>query len=400
LSNHSKAIHLEELDFLRGFAALFMIINHMGYELFSNNALQANSIMTLLFVTSFAPVLFFFTSGLGYGMQSTKPNQKFHLLQTLYKFGLLMFADLFFALSQRHLWGLDFLGFIAVIVLLLDLIRTSKYVKSICIFGIIFVFLLRFGLAPKISLDNHHILNAFISWSLGNSVDKVSYPLSPWFAYPLFGLVIGLSISKQQDSKSFIQQRSNKASLLVIAILFGACSALLLSKGFSFFRWGTLGIGFFTLSFTVIALSMLTALIVTKFNNRKLFDTICLGGPASLAIVPIHYFLIHLLESMGIKKLENYLFAIVFLSSVIASFILAKQITSMFQRNKALISTHAMVVSFWLITLAFAIATYYFSHRSQLLTQIAQLAGQLTICFLFNIKINQTISSQTTKAQD
>jgi uncharacterized membrane protein len=393
LSNHSKAIHLEELDFLRGFAALFMVINHMGYALLSNSALQTNSNMALLFVTSFAPVLFFFTSGLGYGIQSTKPNQKFHLLPTLYKFGLLMFADLFFALSQGRMWGLDFLGFIAVIVLLLDLIRSSKYVKLICIFGIIFVFLLRFYLAPKISLDNQHMLNAFISWSIGNSVDNVSYPFSPWFAYPLFGLIIGLSIAKQQDFKSFIQKNSNKVSLLVIAILFGACSAFLFSKGFSFFRWGTLGIGFFTLSFTVIALSMLTALTAPKFINKKLFDTICLGGPASLAIVPIHYFLINLLESMGIKKLENYLFAIVFISSVIASFILAKQTTSMFQRNKAFISTNAMVVSCWLITLAFAIATYYFSHHSPLLSQIAQLSGQLTICFLFNIKINKTLSS-------
>lgn len=387
MSNRSKVIHLEELDFLRGFAALFMVINHMGYALLSDNSQQATSITTLLFVTSFAPVLFFFTSGLGYGIQSAKPNQKFDLLPTLYKFGLLMFADLFFALSQGHLWGLDFLGFIAVIVLLLDLIRTSNHVKSICIFGIIFIFLLRFGLAPKISLDNQHILNAFFSWIIGNSVHRISYPFSPWFVYPLLGLIIGLSIAKQHESKSFVQKNSNKASLLVIAILFGVCAGFMQSKQFTFFRWGTVSIGFFILSFTVITLSMLIALITTKFNNQKLLDLMSLGGPASLTIVPIHYFLINLLESMGIKKLENYLFAFLFISSVIGSFILAKQTTSMFQRSKIFFSTNTMVVSLWLMTFFFAIATYYFSHHSPIVSQIAQIAGQLTICFLFNIKI-------------
>lgn len=394
MSNHSKAIHLEELDLLRGFAALFMVINHMGYALLSENAQQANSITTLLFVTSFAPVLFFFTSGLGYGIQSAKPNQKFDLLPTLYKFGLLMFADLFFALSQGHFWGLDFLGFIAVIVLLLDLIRTSKHVKSICIFGIIFIFLLRFGLAPRINSDNQHFLNAIINWSLGNGVDRISYPFSPWFIYPLLGLMIGLSIANHHDSKSFVQKNSNKSLLVLIAIIFGVCAGFMQSKGFIFFRWGTVSIGFFIFSFTVISLSMLLALVTAKFNNQKFLDLLHLGGPASLTIVPIHYFLINLLERMGIEKLESYLFTLVFISSVIGSFILAKQTTSMFQRSKVFFSTHTKVVSLWLITLVFAITTYYFSHQIPIVSQFAQIAGQLTICFLFNIKINKTVRIQ------
>ncbi len=59
-------LHWKELDILRGLAAILMIINHVGYKTLAPNLTEGGLSGTLVFIGSFAPVLFFFVTGVGF----------------------------------------------------------------------------------------------------------------------------------------------------------------------------------------------------------------------------------------------------------------------------------------------------------------------------------------------
>jgi uncharacterized membrane protein len=53
-----KGVHWKELDVLRGLAALFMIVNHVGVNTLAPHQFDGRFVGSLLFITSFAPVLY------------------------------------------------------------------------------------------------------------------------------------------------------------------------------------------------------------------------------------------------------------------------------------------------------------------------------------------------------
>jgi uncharacterized membrane protein len=71
-----KKFSWQELDILRGLAALFMIINHGGYEFLIPDLATHGISGFIIFISSSAPVLFFFITGVGYGLQSGQKIQR------------------------------------------------------------------------------------------------------------------------------------------------------------------------------------------------------------------------------------------------------------------------------------------------------------------------------------
>ena len=55
----TPSLSLRELDVLRGLAAIFMVFNHTGYALLSQETTEIAVVAGTLFLTGFAPTLFF-----------------------------------------------------------------------------------------------------------------------------------------------------------------------------------------------------------------------------------------------------------------------------------------------------------------------------------------------------
>ena len=94
-NNISKVtIHWIELDVLGGLAAVLMIVNHVGYQTLDQNHIDGSWSANIVFIGSFAPVLFFFITGVGYGLQSSQKKKVGHWYVTLNKVVILVFAVL------------------------------------------------------------------------------------------------------------------------------------------------------------------------------------------------------------------------------------------------------------------------------------------------------------------
>lgn len=107
-AHHS--IHWTELDVLRALAALLMILNHLGYKILAPNWVDSGSSGSLLFISSLAPVLFFFGTGVGYGVQSSREKKTGQWTVILNKFIILILADLSMHSLRGKMAGTRFSG--------------------------------------------------------------------------------------------------------------------------------------------------------------------------------------------------------------------------------------------------------------------------------------------------
>ena len=172
-----------------------MILNHLGYKTIAPNLVNSGLAGSLLFLSSFAPVLFFFVTGVGYGIQSSRKKKTSHWSVILNKFIILVLADLLMHWSEGRWLGLDFLGFIALSSLVMEFIRSSKSPLTYSLVGFVLISLMRYLLGPLIhSLGNELQAWGILNWILGTKdAPGISYPLSPWMAYPFVGYIIGVA---------------------------------------------------------------------------------------------------------------------------------------------------------------------------------------------------------------
>src|ERR687885_312810 len=187
-NTQKKSIHWRELDVLRGLAALFMIVNHVGYETLAPNQIDGSLAGSLLFISSFAPVLFFFVTGVGYGIQSSQKKKASPWYGIVNKVIILVLADLLMHWSEGKWLGLDFLGY-----------------------------------------DQQGW--GIVSWLLGTKdTPGVSYPLSPWLAYPFAGYLIGAAA---MHYRGFIENHRLRvvSGLLMLGGLPAIASLILLKRG-------------------------------------------------------------------------------------------------------------------------------------------------------------------------
>jgi hypothetical protein len=277
-----------ELDVLRGWAAVLMVFNHVGFAVLSPTAAVQGASGAVVFLGSFAPALFFFATGFGAGLA---PPARWS--SVLDKALLLLLAD--FLLTWRlgnTTPRLDFFGFIAVSLLATRLVQVTRRPMVVACVAAGVVLLLRYvgGRTLDGALEGYGV----VRWLLGVTPhEAVSYPGAPWLVYPLVGLALGMAWRRcggRVPARAW-------GSLAVVAMVFSAFGALMAFRGESFHRWGGVAAGFFAVSVVVVAaFAALSALLVRR--TPRAAAALSLGGVAAFAVVPLHYASVHALAAV------------------------------------------------------------------------------------------------------
>lgn len=336
-------VHWRSFDLLRGLAAVLMVINHVGYMLTADDALpwvhsasdagviHSTPLQWAVLLGAFAPVVFFFITGLGYGIQSGRAKPK-RLLDLTEKVLILVLADALMWRTAGYDLGLDFFGFIALSMVVLTAVlkcdaRSKRetpaarwLTPSVLVAGVALVIVLGlrfvagpsaervFGLEPGGWLDivtgrnvpgggGPGVVAERVpgSWNLG-----ISFPPIPWLVFPLAGFVLGAWLKAKRD-----WLRAHRG-VFALCMLSGASVclagvALLLMRGGELHRWGTISVASVLAAFAVV--TVLTALCVFVEEKggalRKIVDALSLRGIAAFSVVPLHFLMIGLATLFG-----------------------------------------------------------------------------------------------------
>ena len=382
------SIHWKELDILRGLAALLMIVNHLGYKTLAPSLTEGGLSGNLLFLGSFAPVLFFFVTGVGYGLQSSQKKKASHWYVILNKVLVLVLADLLVHWSEGNWLGLDFLGFIGLSSLVLEFLRKSRSPLAYAIVGFVSVSLMRYLLGPYIhSLGYDQQMGGVLGWILGTSpTPGISYPLSPWLAYPFAGYLVGVAA---MHYRGFIETHRAQvfSGLLVLSGLPAIAGLILSQRGSSFFRWGTVALGFYVVSFAVLLIGLALCLAMCGEPRLKgCQNALSLKGIASLAVVPVHYFLIYLVTIIGVTGVGLFSFGLIAIAVLTLSFLLARSVEKLSQIIRQI--KKQKVVWFGLVAMFLLAAgvTLIYNKESPSLVMLTRTFGQIVLCLLFVVR--------------
>ena len=273
---------VKQLDLLRGLAIVLMIVNHAGISFTGAVQPPYSLLSACVFLGSFAPVIFFFTTGFGIGV-SRKRVDTWGFLSVLQKAGLLIVADQFLWWKASRPYGLDFLGFIGVSSVLITAIAMVRRPVLLSALSIAAALLLRFGAGSW--LQGRYLLTGMGAWIVGfPATADVSYPLSPWIVYPLLGFILGRQYRAELQGfprRMWVMQTAVAAAAL-------GCSCVLLYRQAVFFRWGTMSFAYFVLSIAVLVVMLASAWRAASYLPTAA-KALSLRGVASLAVVPIHY---------------------------------------------------------------------------------------------------------------
>lgn len=396
MADHNSTLprfHFPDLDVLRGLAAILMITNHLGVRILAQATAESGTTGFLLLIGSFAPVLFFFVTGIGYGLQSSKSSVKpYRWVSILSKVGILLVADLLMQWSQGRFWGLDFLGFIGVSILLLEVLRNSRRALLYCLVGSFFFSLCRYGLGPLVKSLGYANQSFLLDWILGTQgLPGVSYPLTPWIVYPLLGYIVGAAVTRYG---SLIEEHRFTWSLKILAIglLPALASLFLVSRGAPFFRWGTVSLAFYIASFTVIAVSMAVVLWICSVSNWKpIQQRMALRGISSLAIVPIHYFLIEVLINFGFTNVNPWIFGVTLIVVTGITFLLARYVETLSRQMAKIERQRLLWVGLIGMVGILACLTFINSQQAPFLSMAARTIGQLLLCGLLSLSVSQRV---------
>ncbi len=306
---NKPVLNFKELDQMRAIAVVFMLVNHFCVLLNSN--IQNDLFITSIsFIGSFAPVCFFFVTGVGAGF-STSYYQGNIDWSSIQKAAILILLDFFIRFDSGFNLGLDFLAFIGVSIIFLSFIKRLKHPIILSISLVILMFFIRYAGAyiyKLFYLDNELItLSKFIGIT---GFKEVSYWLIPWLTYPLLGFVFGRLIYH-----NFEYYENNKMKINSFVGLLGfsvvVISYTLSLYGLSYFRWGTVSLNFYFISFGVLLCVFALSSILIKSNT--FYKMTYLRGVSCLLIVPIHYFLIKYLDFNLISDYPIYIISILIL---------------------------------------------------------------------------------------
>lgn len=368
----SVADRVAELDLLRGFAALLMVFNHVGYAALNPQAATQGASGAVVFLGSMAPVLFFFATGFGGGL-AARPGAWRSLAD---KVLLLVLADQFLGWSLGRPLGLDFFGFIAVSMVAARLVLATPQPVTVAAVGIVAVLLLRYGLGlTGVAPPGGY---GVAQWWIGVTPhDAVSYPAAPWLAYPLLGVALGVLYRRHAG-------RITPGVWMVMAAVIVACAAgsgLLASRGSSFHRWGSVAAAFVALSVAVLLCFVVLSVVLTRRAPRTA-AALSLGGVASFAVVPVHYAMVRS-GAFGAQDGIAFYLAVAALIAAL-SFVLSNA----FEHAAAAISRWphrgGLIVAAVVVIAVAAVATFAWARGgSPAAAQGAATIGQLAIGLLF-----------------
>lgn len=398
MANHNSTVprfHFPDLDVLRGLAAILMITNHLGVKILAQDTAESGITGLLLLIGSFAPVLFFFVTGVGYGLQSSKSSIKpYRWVSILSKVGILLVADLLMQWSQGRLLGLDFLGFIGLSILLLEVLRNSRRALLYCLVGSLFFSLCRYGIGPLVKSLGYANQLFFLDWIFGTQgLPGVSYPLTPWIVYPLVGYIVGVAVTRY-GSLIEAQRIALSLKILAVGLLPALASLFLVSRGAPFFRWGTVSLAFYIASFMVIAVGMAAVLCICSVSNwRFIQQGLALRGIPSLAIVPIHYFLIEVLINFGFINVNPWMFGVTLIGVTGITFLLARYVETLSRQMAQIEQQRLLWVGLIMMVGILACLTLISSQPAPFLSMAARTIGQLLLCGLLSLSISQRVAS-------
>ena len=366
------ADRVAELDLLRGVAALLMVFNHVGYAALNGQAAQEGASGAIVFLGSMAPVLFFFATGFGGGL-AARPGTWRSLAD---KVLLLLLADQFLGWTLGRPLGMDFFGFIAVSMVAARLVLATPRPVTVAALGIVAVLWLRYGYGQTwVAPPGGYGL---AQWLIGAVPHHgVSYPASPWLAYPLLGAALGVLYRRHGG-------RITPRAWLVMAAAIVVCAVgagLLASRGSSFHRWGSVAAAFFALSVVVLLCFAALSVVLTR-RAPRIALALSLGGVASFAVVPLHYAMVR----SGAFSAQHGIVFYLAVAALIAA--LSFALSNAFERAATALSRSphraGLVVAALVVIVAAAFATFALARGgSPAAAQGAATLGQLAIGLLF-----------------
>lgn len=282
-------IRYREIDLLRGIAILMMVTNHFGYIFLSPVEQNSLFIAPLIFLGSFAPVVFYFVTGLGYGINYSKPIKRGYWFDVLFKALVLILVERATHLLDGKLVGMDFLSFIALILVILSIVRYYNFGFK-TLLGIAAGLLgVRYFIGSVLLSEKE--VSPVLAWLIGNTALKnFSYPITPWLVYPLLGYCLGKLI--KQEKLSFLKLITSYkteimlSGLLIIILFF---SIVWLKDDFVLNRWGRMSLDYFILSALLL---LLLVVLSPSLADKSYSYLISIEGLTSLIVVPVHYFLL------------------------------------------------------------------------------------------------------------
>ena len=382
-SGARKPTRWENLDFLRGLAACLMIANHFGYSSASYD--KSTLVPAITFVGGMAPVLFFLVTGLGHGIQSvsSRPGSNSrHLSRT----AILLMADAFLWLRPGRFVGNDFIGFIALSSLILDMVRKSRRSMAMSSGLIVLIVIARFAVGPMVRAQETGAAGNLLGFFLGiSSIPGFSYPPCPWLVYPLLGFVLGRGAAMDWQNLQ-TRQFSLGLRLLAIASIPLLLCVLVIMRGGVLFRYGTMSIGFFLLSLPAVFVALAVALILGQGTfGKKLAATLSLSGVRSFAVVPLHYLFLDYSERLGILTPSVWGYLIWALTAIIFSFQVSKTVPAI---STWIQSTQLARWARWLVMMAVALGFILIvsGALSEGFDHLVRQCSQLALCLLFGLQ--------------
>lgn len=315
-----------ELDVVRGLAGIAMVLNHAAAKWLTPAELEHPFMAMAFLVGSYAPVIFFSATGLGAGIQAEVQRQRGggHSFGFGRKVAILLVADALLWLSPTQWLGNDFLGFIALCMLVLEPLRSSRHGWLWAAAGVGLVTGLRYGVAPLVLVSPEP--GAEVGWlafagGLG-SPPGFSYPLLPWLAYALGGFVMGVWVQRRGDV--VVRRRAVVAAVSLLVAAVGIVGlALYVQRGGTLARWGSVNRPFYASGFVGLALCCGLGLVI---GARPAWARwLELRGIASLALVPVHYAVIAVVIAVvGSRPWSAPSFGVAVVACVVVSFVVSK----------------------------------------------------------------------------
>lgn len=381
------------LDTLRGIAVVAMLLNHAGIALLRPELVNEVSSLggALTFFGSFAPVLFFFTTGFGYGWSDPGPPRPGERRDVLYKAAVLIAADVLLRGGSWLNFGWDFLGFIGFCIVAVHPLRRLRRGEAVAL-GVIAALLgLRYLAAPlAVHLAAEGPVRTLLSQALGQRpISGISYPITPWLVYPFAGFVVSRWARRFSPSKHPLAgARVWIASASLIALAW-----ILASRGMYVGRWGTVSVTFFVASLGVMGACVALGFALERAGPaRNLARRVAITGLSSLAFVPIHYTLIRVCASLTGEELASVRYTACVLLLLPVAFLLARLVGRVTERGAVALGDAG---SLRRVGLALLVATGVVTTLLDiglLRSSLCQL-GMLFSVFLFAIKPIATVRS-------
>ncbi len=271
--------HWRELDLFRAIAATCMVLNHVAVR---SPGVGSPVVAASELVGGVAPVLFYFATGLGYGVQSAARRPRGSGF--LFKVGILLLA------------ASDFFTFIGLSMLVLEVIRRSRRPEMLA--GIVAGLAVagRFAAGPVLrsTIDQRPGLR-WLGDILGTG-GGIGYPLSPWLAFPMFGFLVGRIAARRREVVGRLGWLP--AGLVGAAIPFGLGSGVMVARGSILARYGSMNLAYFLAAIAALALVLaLVVLAVRPARAAGVVGLVSLSGLRSFAVVPLQYLLIESLAA-------------------------------------------------------------------------------------------------------